>query len=452
MKIVIIGDGRVGHKLAVQLSEEEYDITLIDQNQGRLKESIDELDVFCITGKGTDAAIQKQAGVSKADLVIACASEDEKNMLSCLIAKKLGAKHTIARVRNPIYYHQIDMLRDDLHLSIAVNPDFTTSNTIKRILFFPEADKVETFMRGRVELVESCVRDVSPLVGLSLAEVYQKYKIKILVCVAKRGSEVLIPDGNFVLQAGDRLHVAAAHHDIKNFFKAVGQKNAKVKNVMLCGGGRLCYYLAGQLLQAGMQVKIIERNLERCEELSDLFPKATIIHGDATNHELLLEEGIQSTDAFVAITNMDEENIIMGLYAKTQGVPKIVAKVNEDSRAQMVEGLGIGSIVSTKNATADTIMNYVRARMNSYSNANVEAISQLLNGKVEALEFVIKKECEFVNIPLKDLKIKKDHLIACIGRGRKVIIPNGNDHFEIGDNVIVVTKNRGLDDFADILA
>jgi len=452
MKIVIIGDGKVGHKLAVQLSEEEYDITLIDQNQGRLKESLDELDIFCITGNGADAEVQKQAGVPKADLVIACASADEMNMLSCLLAKRLGAKHTIARVRNPIYYRQIDMLRDDLRLSVAVNPDMTTSNTIARVLLFPEADKVETFMRGRVELVESCVRDVSPLVGLSLAEVYKKYKIKILVCAAKRGNEIVIPDGNFVLQAGDRLHVAAAHQDIKNFFKAVGQKTAKVKNVMICGGGRLCFYLAAQLLQAGMQVKIIEKNEERCEELSDYFPRATIIHGDATDHELLLEEGIRSADAFVSITNMDEENIIMSLYAKSQGVPKIVAKVNEDSRAQMIEGLGIDSVVSTKSATADTIMNYVRARMNSYSIANVEAISQLLNGKVEALEFVIKKECEFTNIPLKELRTKKDYLIACIGRGRKVIIPNGDDHIEVGDNVVVVTKNRGLDNFTDILA
>ena len=201
-----------------------------------------------------------------------------------------------------------------------------------------------------------------------------------------------------------------------------------------------------------MQVKIIERNEERCEELSDFFPRATVIHGDATDHELLLEEGIHSADAFIAITNMDEENIIMSLYAKSQGIPKIVTKINEDSRAQMVEGLGLESVVSTKSATADTIVNYVRARMNSYTHANVEAISQLANGKVEALEFVIKSECSFVNIPLKELRIKKDYLIACIGRGRKMIIPNGDDHIEAGDNVVVVTKNRGLDNFADILA
>jgi len=452
MKIVIIGDGKVGHKLAVQLSEEDYDITLIDHNQGRLKESLDELDIFCLAGNGTDAEVLKQAGVAKADLVIACASEDEMNMLSCLFAKRLGAKHTIARVRNPMYYRQIDILKEDLRLSVAVNPDLTTANAIKRMLVFPEADKIETFLRGRVELVESIVRDCSPLIGLSLAEIYKKYKIKILACAARRGKEVYIPDGNFVLQAGDKLHVAAAHQDIKHFFKAVGQNSGRIKNVMICGGGRLCYYLANMLIQAGMQVKIIEQNEARCEELSDFFPRATVIHGDATDHELLLEEGIRSADAFIAITNMDEENIIMSLYAKSQGVPKIVTKINEDSRAQMVEGLGLDSIVSTKSATADTIVNYVRARMNSYSHANVEAISQLAGGKVEALEFVIKPECSFVNIPLKELKIKKDYLIACIGRGRKVIIPNGNDHIEPGDNVVVVTKNKRLENFADVMA
>lgn len=452
MKVVIIGDGRVGHKVAVQLSEEDYDIVLIDQNEGNLKASLNELDIFCIAGNGADVEIQKQADVPNADLVIACASSDEMNMLSCLLAKRLGAKHTIARVRNPLYYRQIDLLKEDLHLSMAVNPDLTSSNAIARIILFPEADKIETFMKGRVELVESQVRDVSPLVGMTLAEVYRKFQIKVLVCAAKRGSEVIIPDGNFVVHAGDRLHIAAAHQQIKAFFKAVGQKPTKIKNVMIGGGGRLAFYLAQRLLQAGKNVKIIEKNPKRCEELCEYFPKATIIQGDATDHELLLEEGIQEADAFVALTSMDEENIIMSLFAKTQGVGKIVVKVNEDSRAQMVEGIGIDSIVSTKSATADTIMNYVRARMNSYQIANVETIYQLLNGKVEALEFIIKKECDFINVPLKELRIKKDYLIACIGRNRKIIIPNGNDHLEVGDSVVVVTKNRGLDNFRDILA
>ena len=451
MKIVIIGDGKVGHKLAVQLSEENYDITLIDQNEGKLKEALNEMDIFCITGNGADAEIMKQADVPRADLVIACASTDEMNMLSCLIARRLGAKHTIARVRNPIYYRQIGMLKEDLQLSMAVNPELAASNEILRILLFPEANKVETFMKGRVELVEYALGSDQPLTDLSLAEVYRKFQIKILVCAVKRGKEVYIPDGNFVLREGDRIHIAAGHQDLKTFFKSLGRKNAKVKKVIICGGGHVCFYLAAQLLKVGMQVKIIERNEKRCEELCELLPKATILHGNAADHDLLLEEGIGDADAFVALTGMDEENIIMAFFAKTIGVPKIIAKVNEDMRAQMIEGLGIDSIVSAKSATADEIMGYVRARNNSYSSANVETMYHLVQGKVEALEFIIKKECEYTQMSLKDLPIKKNNLIACIGRKRDVIIPNGDDHLEAGDRVIVVTKDHIVSSFRDIL-
>lgn len=450
MKIVIIGDGKVGHKLTAQLSEENYDVVLIDQNEGKLKEAVNELDIFCITGNGADAAVQKQADVPHADLVIACASTDELNMLSCLLARRLGARHTIARVRNPVYYRQIDLLKEDLHLSMAVNPELTAANEISRVLLFPETSKVETFMKGRVELVEFNIRENSPLVGLSLAEVYRKFQIKILVCAVKRETEVYIPDGDFVLQQGDKMHIAAAHQDLESFFKSLGHKNAKVKKVLICGGGHVCFYLAGQLLQAGMQVKIIERDQRRCEELCELLPKATVINGDAADHDLLIEEGIGEADAVVSLTGMDEENIIMALFAKTQGVGKIIAKVNDDSRAQMVEGLGIDSIVSAKSATADAIMSYVRARNNSASSANVETMYQLLGGRVEALEFIIKSECRFTNVPLKNLKTRQNNLIACIGRNRRIIIPNGEDHLEVGDSVIVVTKDH-INNFSDIL-
>ena len=450
MKIVIIGDGKVGHKLTAQLSEENYDVVLIDQNEGKLKEAVNDLDIFCITGNGADAAVQNQADVPHADLVIACASTDELNMLSCLLARRLGARHTIARVRNPVYYRQIDLLKEDLHLSMAVNPELTAANEISRVLLFPETSKVETFMKGRVELVEFNIRENSPLVGLSLAEVYRKFQIKILVCAVKRETEVYIPDGDFVLQQGDKMHIAAAHQDLESFFKSLGHKNAKVKKVLICGGGHVCFYLAGQLLQAGMQVKIIERDQRRCEELCELLPKATVINGDAADHDLLIEEGIGEADAVVSLTGMDEENIIMALFAKTQGVGKIIAKVNEDSRAQMVEGLGIDSIVSAKSATADAIMSYVRARNNSASSANVETMYQLLGGRVEALEFIIKSECRFTNVPLKNLKTRQNNLIACIGRNRRIIIPNGEDHLEVGDSVIVVTKDH-INNFSDIL-
>ena len=306
MKIVIIGDGKVGHKLTSQLSEEGYDIILIDQNEGKLQEALNQLDIYCITGNGVDIEVQKQADVPHADLVIACASTDELNMLSCLIAKRLGAKHTIARVRNPLYYRQIGILKEDLHLSMAVNPELAAANEVARILLFPATSKVETFMKGRVELVEFKLKEDSRIIGMSLAELYRKYQIKILVCAVKRGEDVYIPDGDFVLEAGDKMHIAAGHQDLESFFKSLGKKSEKVRKVLICGGGHMCYYLTTQLLQAGRQVKIIEKKPERCEELCELLPKATVICGDATDQELLIEEGLDECNAFVALTGMDE--------------------------------------------------------------------------------------------------------------------------------------------------
>ena len=452
MKIVIIGDGKVGHKLCAQLSEEDYDIVLIDQNAGKLKKALNRMDIFCITGDGANVEVQKEADVPHADLVIACASTDELNMLSCLLAKRLGAKHTIARVRNPVYYRQIGLLKEDLHLSMAVNPELAVSHEIARVLLFPDTSKVETFVKGRVELVEFCVRPDSKLKGLSLADIYRKYQIRILVCAVRRGKEVFIPNGDTVLEEGDRIHIAATHRELENFFNALGKRSGKVKNVLICGGGGVSYYLAHQLQHSRMHVKIIEKDYARCEKLTELLPEATIICGDATDHDLLLEEGIESADALIALTGMDEENIIMALFAKTQNVPKIVAKVNEDSRAQMVEGLGIDSNDSAKIVTADAILSYVRARRKSIKSANVETLYRLVEGKVEALEFLIRQECEYTDVPLKELPTKPEYLIACIGRKRRVIIPNGNDHLEVGDSVVVVTTNQMINKFSDILA
>ncbi len=451
MKIVIIGDGKVGHKLCAQLSEEDYDIVLIDQNAGKLKKALNRMDIFCITGDGANVEVQKEADVPHADLVIACASTDELNMLSCLLAKRLGAKHTIARVRNPVYYRQIGLLKEDLHLSMAVNPELAVSHEIARVLLFPDTSKVETFVKGRVELVEFCVRPDSKLKGLSLADIYRKYQIRILVCAVRRGKEVFIPNGDTVLEEGDRIHIAATHRELENFFNALGKRSGKVKNVLICGGGGVSYYLAHQLQHSRMHVKIIEKDYARCEKLTELLPEATIICGDATDHDLLLEEGIESADALIALTGMDEENIIMALFAKTQNVPKIVAKVNEDSRAQMVEGLGIDSIVSAKSVTADAILSYVRARRKSIKSANVETLYRLVEGKVEALEFLIRQECEYTDVPLKDLPTKPEYLIACIGRKGRIIIPGGDDRIQVGDSVVIVTTERGTEDLREML-
>lgn len=451
MKIVIIGDGKVGYRLAKQLSEENYDVVLIDNNAGKLKEAINRLDIFCITGDGVSAEIQKEAGVPDADLVIACTTTDELNMLICLIAKRLGAENTIARIRNPIYYEQLDMLKEDLRLSMAINPELAVANEIARVLIFPSASKVETFVKGKVELVEVLLREGNPIVGMSLAEVYKKLQIKILVCAVQRGKEVYIPDGSFELQKGDKLHIASSHQQLEQFFNAVWTKKRAIKKVIIAGGGRVGFYLAKQLCAMGMQVKIIEESRKKSEYLCEQLPKATIIHGDATDHDLLIEEGVGQADAFVALTGLDEENIIVSLFAKAQGVEKIVAKVNEDSRVQMVEGLGLDSLVSAKTATADAIISYVRARQNSYSSANVETMYRLVDDRVEALEFIIKENAHYTNVALKDMKIKQNNLIACIVRNRQIIIPSGNDWFQPGDSVVVVTRDKKVQDIKDIL-
>ena len=450
MKIVIIGDGKVGYKLAKQLSSEKYDIILIDNNEEKLRKSIERMDVFCVAGEGGSVEVQQRADVPHADLVIACTSTDECNMLSCLIARRLGARHTIARVRNPIYYKQIDFLKKDLHLSMVVNPELIVAGDITRLLLFPDASKVETFVKGRVELVEFPIH-CGKLEGLSLSELYARFQVQVLVCAVESGETVLIPDGDYILKAGDKLHIAASHQNMEQFFKKIALRKEKIKNAMICGGGRVAYYLASQLCNLGMNVKIIERNRERCEELCELLPKATIINGDATEHDLLIEEGIEKTDAFIALTGMDEENIIMSLFASKQSVSKVIVKINEDRRAMMIDELGLDSIVSAKTATADAILGYVRARRNSQCSANVETMYQLLDGRVEALEFIIKSENAYTGVPLKDLNLKVNNIIACIARGRKIIIPNGDDSIQVGDSVAIITMTKQIRDLDDIL-
>lgn len=450
MKIVIIGDGKVGYKLAKQLSSEKYNIILIDNNEEKLRKSIERMDVFCVAGEGGSVEVQQRADVPHADLVIACTSTDECNMLSCLIARRLGARHTIARVRNPIYYKQIDFLKKDLHLSMVVNPELIVAGDITRLLLFPDASKVETFVKGRVELVEFPIH-CGKLEGLSLSELYARFQVQVLVCAVESGETVLIPDGDYILKAGDKLHIAASHQNMEQFFKKIALRKEKIKNAMICGGGRVAYYLASQLCNLGMNVKIIERNRERCEELCELLPKATIINGDATEHDLLIEEGIEKTDAFIALTGMDEENIIMSLFASKQSVSKVIVKINEDRRAMMIDELGLDSIVSAKTATADAILGYVRARRNSQCSANVETMYQLLDGRVEALEFIIKSENAYTGVPLKDLNLKVNNIIACIARGRKIIIPNGDDSIQVGDSVVIITMTKQIRDLDDIL-
>ena len=450
MKMVIIGNGKAGSSLSSMLANEGHDVTVIDINAAALEKTQNTEDVMCIEGNGIDADVQRDAAVNKAGMVIATTHHDEVNLLCCLIARKLGAKRTISRVRNPEYYKQIDFIRDDLGLSMAINPEGITADEILRVLITPDAAKVEVFEKGKMELVEYKIPDNSPILNLSLLEIYKRTKIKFLICAVQRDSEIYIPGGNFVLRAGDRINIAAAHKEIEQFFKMNGSIKDKVKFCMIVGGGRICYYLTKSLLGMGMHVKIIEKNLEKCRQLAQLFPKASVIHGDGTDQDMLAEEGIRDTDAFVAITGIDEENIIMSLYAKNNSNAKVVTKVNRESYVGLTSQIGLDCIISPKYLTTNSVLAYVRSLDNTES--NIESIYHIVDDRVEAAEFKIRENIpRLIGVPLKDLKIRKNILICSVARGRQVIIPDGSTTIELNDSVVVISKEHRFSDIRDIL-
>lgn len=394
---------------------------------------------------------QKEAGADKAGLLIACTAHDELNILCCLVAKRLGAQKTISRVRNPEYFKQMDLIRDDLGLSMVINPEWIAAEEISRILIFPAAAKVEVFEKGKVELVEHKLNDNSPICGMSLAEIYKRYRIKFLICAVQRNSNILIPGGDFILRSGDRINIAASHNNLEKFFNQIGTFINKVKTVMIIGGGRVCYYLASLLINVGMKVKIIENNLDRCKELAEKLPKASIINGDGTDQELLMEEGITEADSFVALTGIDEENILISMFAKKSSNAKVIVKINRDNYSDLAAELGLDCLISPKYLTTSSIISYVRSLKNT-SGSNIESLYHLVGNQVEAIEFRVGKDIPgLVGIPLKDIKLKKDILICAIIRKRSVIIPNGNDSIEVGDSVVVISKEHQFSEIEKIL-
>lgn len=451
MTIVIIGDGKVGKALTEQLAQEGHDLVIIDNSSKVLQDTINSNDVIGVHGNGASYLIQKEAGVENADMLISATSSDELNLLCCLVAKKIGAKHTIARVRNPEYSEQIMFLREDLGLSMVINPELAAANEISRMLRFPSASKIDTFARGRVDIVEIKIEHDSPLAGQKLSSLYEKYQVKILVCAVQRQNDVFIPNGDFVLMENDKINITASPVEIASFFKALGIFKDKVGTVLIVGGSKIAYYLTKQLTETGILVKIIEQNQDKCFELSEKLPKSMIIHGDGTDHEVLLEEGIERTDAFVSLTGIDEENIILSMYANSKKVNKVITKINRLSFTELIADFGIDSIIVPKNITANQIVRYVRAMQGSLGSSSIETLHRIVNGKVEALEFHVSNISNICDIPLKDLQTKNNLLIACIIRNNKIIIPNGNDSIKINDNVIVVTTNHYLNTLDDIL-
>ena len=450
MKIIIVGCGKVGTTLAEQLNMENHDITLIDCNSEALQSIADSTDVMSVTGNGAVYQVQMEAGIKEADLLIATTNSDELNMLCCLIAKKAGNCHTIARIRNPEYSAEINYIREELNLSLAINPELAAAREIARLLRFPNAIKIELFAKGRIELLKFLIPKDSILDRMKVMDVVSRLKSNVLICAVERGDDVVIPDGNFEMRSGDKISFIAPHADCADFFRKAGIENNTVNTAMFVGGGKLTVYLAKALADARIKIKIIERDEERCRILSEALPHAMIIHGDGSDQKLLLEEGIRRTEAFASLTGFDEENILLSLYAASQSKAKLITKVNKIAFENVINALNLGSVIYPKMLTADIILQYVRAMQNSMG-SNIETLYKIVADKAEALEFRVSKDAPFLGISLEKLKTKNNLLVACINRNGRIIMPRGKDSLQAGDTVIIVTTHTGLNDLKDIL-
>ena len=451
MNIIIVGGGKVGGLLAEQLQGEGHDITVVDRNERVVEQLGNTLDIIGYVGNGATYAVLQAVNVGDCDLLIAVTTSDEVNMLCCLAGHKLGAKHTVARVRNPEYSEQLYALKEDLGLSMVINPERAAAGEIARILRFPSATKVELFARGRVELVSCRVPENSMLDNMKLIDMPQRIKAKVLICAVERDDEVTIPSGDFVIKSGDELYFTGDHSEMAKAFKKIHLLVNRARSVLIVGGGRITYYLSETLLREGVEVKIIERDRDRATELGSLLPRATVLLGDAADHELLMEEGIAQHDAFVALTGLDEGNILSALYAHRVHVGKVIAKVNNGNLVNLIKNSGLESIIAPKTITANNILRYVRALAAGQSGGDVQSLYRVVGGRVEVLEFLAHDEGAYLGVPLRDLPLKKNILLACIVRKGKTIIPGGGDCIMPSDSVLVVTADERFTELSDIL-
>ncbi len=450
MKIIIVGCGKVGKKLTAVLSQEHNDVTVIDKNEKVVDELCSCYDVMGVIGNGASYTTQQEADIAHTDLLIAVTGSDELNLL-CAVTARIGGKcRTICRLRNPEYSKEARDLKEQLGLAMVVNQEYITAQEIASVLKFPSAIEISTFAKGRVDLLRFKVPESSLLNGLSLMEMQRKVRSGVLICAVERGADIVIPRGDFVLQAGDIISIVSDKASEEKFFKQVGIQKNRIKDVMIIGGGDTAYYLTKMLEGSGIKVKIIEKQLKKCEELSEKLPKVDVINGDGTDENLLMEEGLDTTEALIALTNMDEENIMLSLYAMGSGVRKTVTKINRINFGEVIRSLNLDTLVHPKMLMSERILQYVRAKNNSIG-SNVETMHWIVDDRAEALEFIIRNGCRCAEIPLKDLPLRKDVLIACITRGGKIILPSGNDVLKENDSVIVVTTTSGLHDISDIM-
>lgn len=450
LRIIIVGCGKVGSTLVEILSNEGNDITIIDKNPQKLEALTNTFDVMGIEGNGASFNTQDEAGIKNADLMIAVTNSDELNLLCCTVAKQVGNCATIARVRTPEYNREVQYLTDQLGLAMIINPEFEVAKEISRILYLPSALEVSSFAHGQAELIKFKIYDESKLNGIRISELSKIIKTKILVCAIEREDKVFIPSGNDHIMSGDIISFVTSRKQVKDFFTQIGVKSGKIKEVMIIGGGKAAYYLSHMLLNMGMSVKIIESNKSRCEELSLLLPKAIIINGDGTNEELLKEEGIATAQAFIPLTGIDEENIILTLYAKQVSSAKVITKINRINFRGVISKLDLGSIVYPRYITSEAIIAYVRAKKASM-NSNIEALYHMYDHRVEAIEFMIDKESAVTGQTIANLPLKKNLIIALVNRSGKIFMPSGSDSLMVGDSVMIVTTHSGFDTIQDIL-
>ncbi|MCR5823217.1 MAG: Trk system potassium transporter TrkA [Lachnospiraceae bacterium] len=454
MNVIIVGCGRVGYIIAEHLSKESHDVTLVDTNEAKLAPALANLDVQAVVGNGTTFSALKDAGVKSADILIAVTSEDEMNMISCMIAKKANPLcSTIARVRKPEYLPERNFFKNAIGMSMIINPELAAAKEIYSLISIPNALEVDSFANGRVELLKVKVTADSVLNGLKVLEISKKFDRKVLICIHVHDGNISIPNAGTVLTEGDVISVILPKSYISTFYNTVSNSSLKsIKDVMIAGGGTTGYYLAEMLSDAGINVKVIESDHNRCQLLSSQLSRVEVIHGDAENRDTLLENGLESMDAFVALTTVDEENIFLSLYAnKVAPECKQITRIQKLQKDDIIASLPLGSIVIPRELTAEYILQHVRASMGSAKGSNVEALYELMDGAVEGLEFSISEESEVLNVPLAQLSIKPQILVAAIVRGKKIITPSGSDMIQLNDTVVIVTTIKGLNDIRDIL-
>ena len=452
MNIIIAGDGKVGSTLARQLSAEGYDITLIDSDRQVLNSSMERMDVMAVHGNCAAMDVLLQAGIKDADLLIAATSADEVNLLCCTTAHGLNPKlHTIARIRNPEYAEQIYEMRDIFGLSMAINPEKQAATEIERLLKYPGFLRRDTFAKGRAEIVELRIDDDSKLRGVSMMDLPGIVKCRVLVCAVLRNGTAVTPGANFVLEEGDRIFVTAPTETLTQLLKNLGIITRRARRVILCGGGRVSYYLASMLLKSGISVQVIENDLVRCKELATMLPDACVVHGDATDQALLESEGLSSCDALVTLTGIDELNMIISLYGNSRDLPQVITKLSHAENRNIIDSLALGSIVCPKELCCSNIVRYVRAMQNQTGAA--VSLHTIADGQAEAVEFMVDSTTRNCGTPLKELKLKPNVLLASITHGSRSEIPNGNSEFHEGDSLVVVTSERGkLQQLNDIFA